>query len=83
MFTDAIVGDLQGNAETATALTPGNKVIQGDLEVQGSVSIKDALYFGDATQDGTWRIRPNGVYIVFERRKDAVWEVKLTLDAGD
>jgi hypothetical protein len=69
------------NSELIDLLSPyvvgryGNQSISGDLALDAS----NALYFGPADTDGSWRIVRSGNNLVFERRELGVWNTKDTI----
>jgi hypothetical protein len=51
--------------------------VAGDIETGSS----NAIYLGDPSTDGTWRIVRNGNYLVFERRESGGWVMKGSFSA--
>jgi hypothetical protein len=49
---------------------------QWELVDKGAFGATDAVYLGDASTDGTWRIVRDGNNLSFQRREAGVWVEK-------
>ena len=61
----------------------GKTVLSGDLVVTGNIlNDKDEngeIYFGNKSQDGTWRIRVDDGELLIEKLEDHEWEIKQSM----
>ena len=88
------VNDLNANNNVSVTkdLNVGGKtVISGDLVVTGSILNdkveegareefeKGEIYFGNKSQDGTWRIRVEDGELLIEKLEDHEWEIKQSM----
>ena len=60
-----------------TVNTTGDITSGSDFEAASA----GAMYFGDQTTDGTWRIVRSGNDLVIERRESSSWVTKTTITA--
>lgn len=58
-----------------TLATSGNITTTGNLVLGSS----NAVYLGDETTDGSWRIVRSGSNLVFERRESSAWLSKISM----
>ena len=62
------------NADVANnAAIAGSKVAPAFGNQNVFVGQSQAFYFGDATTDGSWRMKLNGANIVWEKRTSGTW----------
>ena len=65
------------NADVATnAAIAGSKVDPSFGHQDVEVGQAQAFYFGDATTDGSWRMKLSGADIVWEKRETGTWNQK-------
>ena len=70
------------NADVANnAAIAGSKVAPAFGNQNVFVGQSQAFYFGDATTDGSWRMKLNGANIVWEKRETGTWSQKGSFTA--
>lgn len=70
-----------GNQDISQVLTNGNNAGGTDITNTGSIDMNasEAMYFGDPSTDGSWRIVRQGTDLSFERRETGTWVFKLRI----
>lgn len=68
---------------TGAGLAVGQTTATSKLDVAGDMEMgdADALYFGDPTTNGTWRITRSGTGLVIQRRESGSYVTKSTIAA--
>ena len=69
-------GDVDGGAGIA-----GSKINPAFGAQDVEVNSNQAFYIGDASADGSWRMRVNGANIVWEKRETGTWNQKGSFTA--
>ena len=73
--------DIANADVAANAAIAGSKVAPAFGNQDVEVGQSQAFYFGDATTDGSWRMKLSGVDIMWEKRATGTWNQKGTFTA--